>query len=162
MAAADRTLALEPTNVMAMIYKGRVYARKKDWANARSWFIRANRQDPNYALPLVLYYDSFTHAGEKPTQAAVQGLYRAIVLVPQDSSVRLRVGRALIAEGDLRRARTLLAPVANAGDGKANKTAAGIVDLIDHGKDPAAVLAEADKAHWNLLGDDFNPDSKRN
>src|SRR5207237_9576397 len=35
MAAADRALALEPTNVMAMVYKGRVYARKKDWVNAR-------------------------------------------------------------------------------------------------------------------------------
>jgi hypothetical protein len=154
MAAADRTLALDPTNIMGMVYKGRVYARKKDWADARAWFIKANRQDPNYALPLVLYYDSFVHAGQKPTDAATAGLYRAIVLVPQDNAVRLRAARCLIAEGDLKRARTLLAPVAALAEHGKNKAAGDIIKLIDEGKDAATVLSEADKAKWNAIGDD--------
>jgi predicted Zn-dependent protease len=162
MAAADRTLALEPTNIMAMVYKGRVYARRKDWANARSWLIKANRQDPNYALPLVLYYDSFVHAGEKPTAAATAGLYRAIVLAPQDNAVRLRVARSLIAEGDLKRARTLLAPVAALSEHGKNKAAGDILKLIDQGKDSATVLAEADKAKWNKIGDDSGYKPKAN
>jgi len=162
MAAADRTLALEPTNIMAMVYKGRVYARRKDWANARSWLIKANRQDPNYALPLVLYYDSFVHAGEKPTAAATAGLYRAIVLAPQDNAVRLRVARSLIAEGDLKRARTLLAPVAALSEHGKNKAAGDILKLIDQGKDSATVLAEADKAKWNKIGDDSGDKPKAN
>jgi hypothetical protein len=102
----------------------------------------------------VLYYDSFVHAGEKPTAAATAGLYRAIVLAPQDNAVRLRVARSLIAEGDLKRARTLLAPVAALSEHGKNKAAGDILKLIDQGKDSATVLAEADKAKWNKIGDD--------
>src|SRR3546814_11684303 len=59
-AAADRALALDPKLVVAMIYKGRVLARRAaeskqadDWKAARSWFIKANHADPDFALPLV-------------------------------------------------------------------------------------------------------------
>lgn len=154
MAAADRALTLDPKNIMAMVYKGRVHARNKNWAEARKWFIKANREDPNYPLPLVLYYDSFVRAGAAPSAAAVNGLYRAIVLVPQDGSVRLRVARALISEGNLGRARTLLAPVAAGRDSKGDDAAAKVIALIDAKADTKAILAEADKAKWNEIGDE--------
>src|SRR3546814_20857147 len=57
-AAADRALALDPGLVPAMLYKGRVLARRAakndradDWTAARSWFIKANHADPAFALP---------------------------------------------------------------------------------------------------------------
>jgi hypothetical protein len=68
-AAADRALALDANNVMAMVYKARVIGRRAyvggneaGWREARSWLLRANRLDSNFALPLVLYYDSFVAA----------------------------------------------------------------------------------------------------
>ena len=65
MAAAERALAVDPGNVMALVYKGRVLARQSRWDEARAWFIKANHAEPNYALPLVLYYDTYTRAGSR-------------------------------------------------------------------------------------------------
>jgi tetratricopeptide (TPR) repeat protein len=160
MAAADKLLAVDPANVMAMIYKGRVYARAKDWTNARTWFAKANRQDPNYALPLVLYYDSFTNAGQKPPRAAVDGLYRAIMLAPQDDMLRARVGRALVADGDLKLARRVMAPLASV-ERKSDNNASMILQMIDEGKDAATVLAAIDKLHWDQFGDNYEPPKKK-
>ena len=82
--AADRVLAKQPNSLLAMAYKGRVAARRAlasgatgDWTTARQWFLKANRIDPNAALPFVLYYDSFVAAGHKPSADALDGLYRA-------------------------------------------------------------------------------------
>lgn len=152
MAAADRALARDPANLGAMLYKGRVYARAKDWANARKWFVKANRQDPNHALPMVLYYDSFVNAGQAPTEAARNGVLRALVLVPQDPSVRIRAVRALVAQGDLQTARAALVPLALAPHTKADSAEAQILRLIDEGKDSRTVLAAIDKAKWNEVG----------
>jgi len=154
MAAADHALALDPKSVMAMVYKGRVYARNKDWANARKWFVKANREDPNYALPLVLYYDSFGRAGERPSKAAVDGLLRAIVLVPQDRQLRIRVVRGLLTQGDLKSARAALEPLAFAPHSEPDAPPKRILKLIDDGKDAKIVLAEMDKAKWNEVGNE--------
>src|SRR3546814_9081997 len=84
-AAADRALALDPGLVPAMLYKGRVLARRAakndradDWKTARSCFIQANHADPDFALPLVLYYDSYARSGEKPSNGAITAIMRAI------------------------------------------------------------------------------------
>src|SRR3546814_2689460 len=82
-----------------------------DWKAARSWFIKANHADPDFALPLVLYYDSFQRAGERPSKGAVTAIMRAIELVPQAPDVRVRVGRRLVVEkDDMALARKVLAP----------------------------------------------------
>lgn len=154
MAAADRTLALDPANIMGMVYKGRVLARQKKWAEARSWFVKANRANPDYALPMVLYYDSFVRAGETPTKAAVNGLYRAMVVVPQDGALRTRVAYSLIRDGDLGTARTILAPIAFSAHSNAENPAQSVVKKIDEGADEKAVLAEATKAKWNEVGNE--------
>lgn len=152
LAAAGRTLQIDPQNVMAMIYTGRIAARKGKWDEARQWFAKANRAEPGYALPLVLYSDTYPRSGQPMPTSAVDGLMRAVVLVPQDPAVRLRVARALIKEGDLKTAKTVILPVAHGTDGKGNAGATKVVSLIDSGAKPEAVLAEADKAKWNEIG----------
>lgn len=152
MAAAERALAADPGNVMAMVYKGRVLARQSRWDEARSWFIKANHAEPNYALPLVLYYDTYTRAGVAPTKAAVNALMRAIMLSPQDSSVRLRVAYQLIGEGDLALARKVLAPAAFEVHGSGDNKALEVLKQIDAKATPAAVLAQAKAAKWNEIG----------
>ena len=154
MAAADRALAADPANVMAMVYKGRVYARAKNWTEARRWFVRANRAEPDYALPLVLYFDSYVRAGQTPTQSATNGLLRALVLVPNDSSVRIRIIRAMVNSGDMATARAALAPLAYGAHGRADAAPTKIMSLIDSGKDKAAIIAEMDKAKWNEIGNE--------
>jgi len=147
-AAADRALALDPNNLMAMVYRGRVYARAGDWANARKFFIRANRVNPDYALPLVLYHDSFTAAGQAPTKAAEDGLLRALVLVPQDPTVRTRVVTAAVRQGDMETARSALVTLAQAPHAKPDAPAAKILEMIDQKQDKTAILAAIDKAKW--------------
>src|SRR3546814_15851842 len=93
-AAADRALALDPKLVVAMIYKGRVLARRAaeskqadDWTAARSWFLRANHADPDFALPPGLDYARFPRAGVSPSQGAVTPLMRATDLAPLEPDV---------------------------------------------------------------------------
>ncbi|HEX8413723.1 MAG TPA: tetratricopeptide repeat protein [Sphingomicrobium sp.] len=151
-AASERALAIDPNNIPAMVYRGRVYAQAKDWANARRWFIRANKANPDYALPLVLYHDSFTQAGQAPSVSAQNGLLRALVLVPQDSAVRVRVVRAMVASGDMATARAALTTLAFAPHAKPDDPAAKVLRMIDDGKDKAAITVEMDKAKWNEFG----------
>lgn len=152
MSAADRALQVDPRNIMGMVYKGRVYARRGDWADARSWFVKANRENPDYALPLVLYYDSFMRAGQTPTPAAMTGLLRAIILAPQDEKLRLRVAYALIRKGDFATAKTVLAPAAYSAEAKEDNAALSVLKDIERGADAKTVLAEADKAKWAEIG----------
>lgn len=159
-AAADRALALDPKLVVAMIYKGRVLARRAaesqkadDWKVARSWFIKANHADPDFALPLVLYYDSFGRAGEKPGKAAVTAIMRAIQLVPQSMDVRVRVGRQLVVEKDLELARKVLAPVLFNAHGSTNESISEIAKLLDEKAAPEKILEAMDKAKWDEAGE---------
>lgn len=154
MAAADRALAADPNSVMAMVYKGRVYARGKNWTDARRWFIRANRAQPDYALPLVLYFDSYVRAGQAPTQSATNGLLRALMLMPNDPTVRVRVVRAMVNSGDFATAKAALAPLAYGTHGNSDAAPSKILGLIEAGKDKAAIIAEMDKAKWNEIGNE--------
>lgn len=154
MAAADRALAADPNNLMAMVYKGRVFARRGNWAEARTWFIKANHINPNYALPLVLYYDSYLRAGEKPTEAAINGLMRAGVLAPQPDELRLRIAYELISEGNLQMARKIMAPVAFAVHGKKGNKALDVLRKIDAKAPAGEVLAAAKAAKWDQIGNE--------
>jgi tetratricopeptide (TPR) repeat protein len=155
-AAADRALALDPDMVEAMIYKGRVLARRadaskqaKDWADARSWFLKANRTDPDSALPLVLYYDSFQRAGETPSKSAVTAIMRAIQLVPQASDVRFRVGRQLVVEKDLDLAQKVLAPVLFSAHGTRNEALSKVAELFGAKASSQEILEAIDAAARN-------------
>lgn len=154
-AAVDRALSLDPAMMEAMAYKGRILGRRaaesksaQDWSDARSWFLKANRADPNSALPLVLYYDSFGQAGEAPSKSAVTAIMRAIQLVPQASEVRVRTGRQLVIEKDMELARKILAPVLFSAHGSRNEALSKIAELFAAKASPAEILAAMDEAKW--------------
>lgn len=163
-AAADRTLAIEPNNLMAMAYKARVLGRRTAanrgdaaaWRTVRSWIVRANRIDSDHALPLVLYYDSFTSAGQAVPEAAMTGLLRSVVLVPQDDSLRLRIAYDRLKAGDLPAARRVLAPLAFSAHGGGDNIALQIVNKIDAREPAEAILKVATDAHFDSVNE-FTP-----
>ncbi|HEX3423033.1 MAG TPA: hypothetical protein VHS33_06500 [Sphingomicrobium sp.] len=117
-AAADRALAADPNYVHALIYKGRVEMELAkanhagaDWNRIRSWFAKDNRLDTENAEPLMLYYQSFVTAGERPTDSAIKGLMYALILAPQDRKLRWMAVRQLTLEGKLDEAKRALAPI---------------------------------------------------
>jgi len=120
-AAADRALAARSDDIEALMYKGRVHVRRaraarssdpKTWSAARSWLIKANKADPDAAEPLMLFYQSFAAAGQKPTANASAALYRALELSGQDPGVRVAAARQYVIDGRLAEARRTLLPLA--------------------------------------------------
>jgi tetratricopeptide (TPR) repeat protein len=149
-AATDRALAINPENVMALLYKGRVLGQKAiasklpaDWSAARAQFIKANRLDPNYPWTFVLLYDSFGAAGVTPSPASVIGLRRAVVLAPQDEGVRVRMTLQMLKENDFAGAQLMIAPVAFSPHGKPDAPAARFYPLLAGNADGAALIAKA-------------------
>jgi tetratricopeptide (TPR) repeat protein len=148
--AADRALAKDPDNLYALVYKGRVGMRhaieKHDAAlatQARGWLLKANRANPDHPLPFVVYYDSFAAMGERPGTDAVNGLYRAAVLVPQDTDVRIRASMELLREGAVEDARRILAPAAFAAEGSGENKPLKLMKEMAKSTDGKSLLAKA-------------------
>ena len=141
-AAVDRALAADPKSREALMYKGRVAMRKlvtaksfdaAAWQRARRWFIRANALDPNAAEPLMLNYQTYLAANEKPTANAVAGLERAFDLSRQDTSLRFNLAMQRLRDNQPAAARALLQPIAtNPHSGKPTRAAA-VIAAIDAG-----------------------------
>ena len=150
-AAVDRALAADPTSAQAMLYKARVLVRRAAlakssdpavWKEARRWIVKANRQSPDDADALELYYDSFRDEGAKPPAAAIAGIRRALELVPQDPSLRFRVAAQAIMDGDNSAAKTALRPLAFDPHRPADNPAARLIAILDAGATgPAAMRA---------------------
>ncbi len=123
-AAADRVLALEPANVRALTLKGQVMLEGRDDSGdamdaafvrrARSFIIRANRANPEDQMPLIAYFNSFRLAGEEAPAVALDGLFKASRLVPQEPGLRMMLAQELLQRRNLPAARILLAPLAYA------------------------------------------------
>ena len=151
LAAADRALVSDPKNIDALIYKGRALmemARKaqarddKSWKEVRRWLVAANRADPDDPEPLLLYYESFHAAGDRPTANAVIGLNRAFELAPQDRGVRMTAARQYLVDGKTAEARSALAPIAyDPHAGELATLASLMVTVIDSGGAAAALKA---------------------
>jgi len=150
-AAADRAFAANPASRQAMLYKAQVLLRRaaiakstdaKIWSAARRWIVKANRQSPDDAEALSLYYDSFAMAGEKPSDAAIAGIGRALELVPQDPSLRFTVAAQAILDGRADVAKRALRPLAFDPHQSADNPAARLIAILDSGvTGPAAMLA---------------------
>lgn len=153
-AAADAALAVDPTSSQALLYKARVHLRRAmqggpadRWKEARSWIIRANRADNNDAAALLLFYESFAMAGEPPPPGAIAGLYRVVVLAPQDESARFLAARQLLIDNDVDNARIVLRPLAYSPHAARDNAAAKLLAALDSGNaGPAALRALEDAA----------------
>lgn len=152
-AATDRALAADPGSIDALTYKAMAKMRLAEastdaevWKEIRRILGAANRIDPDDPQPLILFYESFRRQGIAPTANAVQGLYYAFELAPQDRSLRAVAGRQYLADGKLKEARAALAPLAfDPHAGPRGKAMAALIALIDSG-----LTAEALK-EWNRI-----------
>lgn len=149
-AACDAALAVKPTDVDALLYKGRVHVRqiakdaaatKTQWREARSWFLKANRIDPDLALPYVLFYESFKLAKEPPSPNALTGLLLAEAMVPQDYALRWQVTQAMIEKGDFQAARNALRPLAYRPHAGEESNARTLLALLETNPTPESVKA---------------------
>ena len=105
-AAVDRTIGINPTDVHALIYKGRVgmalakaNPKAADWEAIRGSLIKANQLDTENAEPLELYYESYGAAHQPPPPNAVDALIYAMALAPRDQGIRMEAVQELLAEG---------------------------------------------------------------
>lgn len=119
--AADQALAIEPDNSDALAWKGTGQVqlalaapdRASQLKAARATIARANRINTENPLPLLAYYRSYADAGEPAPDVAIEGLRKAIEIVPAAPGPRLMLGEALARRGDPGAARRALIPVAN-------------------------------------------------
>jgi len=117
--AADTALRADPRMRKAMVMKARAMlalAEKKpagtDFKAVRQVIGRANRLDPDSAEPLLMFYRSYAVQGIVPTKNAIDGLYYAQALAPQDDDLRMAAVQQLIADDRLPAAAKLFGPIA--------------------------------------------------
>jgi tetratricopeptide (TPR) repeat protein len=150
--AAGRALAADPKLAKALIYKGRAQMMlaeskpKADWDAIRRNFLAANKLDTEDPEPLLLYYESFPKSGTRPTANAVAGLEYALVLAPQDKSLRMMVVSEMINANKFAEAREALAPLAfDPHSSDSREFARKIMDALSS-KDPKTALAAIDQS----------------
>jgi hypothetical protein len=130
--AADAALKLSPTLSRALLWKGegmiQLLSAAKDadadkWKAARRWIVQANRASTEEATPLMLYYASYLRQGITMPDVAVDGLQKALALVPQEDDIRLMYVLALARQKKFAKALSTLAVVANSPHGGENRDA---------------------------------------
>ena len=124
--AADRLLAVDPNSVRGLARKSIDVALQASGlsgaekatriAEARGLAVRANKLDPNEALPLIAYFQSFRAAGEQPPAVAIEGLMQAASTLPRDTRTLTMLVDELAAEHRWAEAIGWLSPLANALD----------------------------------------------
>lgn len=153
-AAADRALAMDPNSRNGLIYKGlaemelaKKAGGKGDWEKIRSWFLSANRLNPDDPEPSMHFFETFTASGQKPTENAIKGLVYAAQLVPQDEGLRKMATRALLQVGNVALARQMFAIIAYDAHTKAEVRDKNrrIMENIDAGNAAAALALLEDK-----------------
>ena len=130
--AVDKALALAPDHVRANVLLGRLLAKELDqigeyspeaWRGVRAPIVRANRANPDDPIPLYAFYQSYLSQGVRPPEVAVQGLARAFLLQPENTTIRIGHVFALANQGKYAAAENLAKTVAfdphDQGDGKA-------------------------------------------
>ena len=138
--AADAAIAVRPDSAEALYYKGsilleRAKADPKYFAEARKWFVKANRADPDHPGPLIGNFLTYSRAKQAAPETTLIGLERAYSLAPYDADLRLMLAGQLLSEqkGDI--ARDLLIPLAlSPHESKRAKALNEVVDLIEANK----------------------------
>ena len=102
LAAADRLLAIEPSNARALATKGLIQAAglaaahnadAAAWRNARQFLVRAVNAARTDPVVLEAYYRSFVIQGVMPPDDAQNALYSAMELAPSDGELRYELAR---------------------------------------------------------------------
>jgi len=154
--AAERALAVDPNSTDAMIFEGRAQIEQltssggspAGFDQARTWYLRANKLDPEGPEPLYQFYQSYVAQKVAPTQNAVDALHYASDLAPQDLNLRVQSAGLYLAEGKLKEARVALVPVAfNPHGEKERGIARQMITDIDAGNGSAALAV----AGWKTL-----------
>ncbi|MFA6031764.1 MAG: hypothetical protein WC889_02555 [Myxococcota bacterium] len=162
-AAADRLIAIAPAVEKAYIFKGRAEmaiakaAKLTDpatWRELRRNFIKANHIENQDPEALMLFYQSYSAAGQLPTASSKAGLYEALDLLPDEPSVRLAVIFQHIADGEYKKAKAALAPIAYGAShtNRFGRFTAELAEALDSGDKTridtavAALKRERDKA----------------
>ena len=148
-AAADRALAASPQSVDAMIDKGRAILEQaslgvkgKSFADARGWFMKANRQDSEDPEPLMLFHETYARDSGRPTPNAIAALHYASDLAPQDTGLRMQSAYQYLRDGKLAEGRKALVPIAYDPHGQsAAKSAQAAIAKIDAGDAKGAQAA---------------------
>ncbi len=159
--AADAALKIDPNGSRAMLWRGMAIARplidSKDkdptqWKLARSWIVKANRANTEDALPLYLYYTSFENEGRQPPAVALEGLGKAVALLPQAGQFRMSYAFALMRAGRYGEAAAVLQPLANSPHGGAGVSA--VRAIVSKLNDAESSKAKLDVAALQALLDD--------
>lgn len=150
--AADRALRSDPKSVKALVYKGRAEMElaktPADWERIRGYFLAANRIDTEDPEPLLQYYETFARSGQRPTKNAIDGLMYALVLAPQDPSLRFTAVVQLINDKQFSEARTDLGPIAfNPHSSDDREKARKLIDAL--GKNDSGAVEQALAAFAN-------------
>lgn len=120
-AALDKALAAKPDHVRANVLLGRLslyQLREKDeenpdaWREARKPIQHANRLDPDDAVPLYAYFESFRYEGKRPSDMALKALERAFALTPENIEMRVAYAFSLANQGQFEPAMQLVKTVA--------------------------------------------------
>lgn len=157
--ATDKILAANPNHIDALTMKAQSLlnlARKgKDTqANriaARALAVRANKLAPDDPEPLIEFFDSYE--GNSLSPSAIKGLHYALVLAPQDSSLRRTSAALRLHNGELAEARLALLPLAHDPHNQ---------DLAEGARDAIAAIDRKDaKAALAVLQNIKKPDENK-
>ncbi len=144
LAVATRLTTLSPNDVEALALRATLMLELASanggtvaaatLAEARSLIGRANRADPDHPAPLIAYFRSFAMARQTPSTLAIEGLYKASRMMPQESSLNRQLIDALLATRDVAAARPLLTRTAWAPHASWHRSyAAHLLGWIDGG-----------------------------
>jgi tetratricopeptide (TPR) repeat protein len=139
IAAADRALAIDKTQVNAYIQKGfalfRIAEKSKlpaDYRKARVPFLALNKIENDHPIPLIFNYRTALEETGQPPRMAVLGLERALELAPFDQGLRMNVAKRQLKDGYSAAAKANLAPIAyNPHGGGMAKVAQEMIARID-------------------------------
>jgi hypothetical protein len=120
--AADRALAIAPSEITGLVWKGvalvQLAARAPESERAarvneaRAIIATANHADPDAILPLIAYSNSYAAVGEPAPDIVVDALYKIMDSSPAAPKSRLLLGEELVRRDLKDEAREILLPVA--------------------------------------------------
>lgn len=146
LTAAEQVLTKSPDNARALGWKGVALTdkaisgpaadRAATLTLARKTIARAIQLDGQMPQPLIAYFQSFTKAGERPTETAMLAIAKAIKLVPAAPGSRLLLGEELMRQGQAGVARSVMYPLLHGADNSPEKQAAAALFVRTGGSPP--------------------------